>query len=96
LGGAATAAGMAVVWALVGWAELQRSREPPWVQNVVEAPQSLPEFATGNLLPTVKTGHMCRKYMGAEHPDMLKFNNGLAAGVFRDAIFVPRFYVHIW
>jgi len=53
---------------------------------------SLPEFATGNLLPTVKTGHMCRKYMGPDVPDMLKFNNGLASGMFRDAVFVkdPR------
>jgi len=42
----------------------------------------------GNLTGAVRSGHICRKYMGENVPNFLRFNNGIAGGWMRDFIFI--------
>jgi cytochrome P450 len=62
--------------------------EPRWVQKAYQMKTSWLEWVAGATVPNVKTGHMCRKFMGQQYPDIIRFNNGLVGGFIRDFILV--------
>ncbi len=62
--------------------------EPRWVQKAYQLKVSWLEWVAGATVPNVKTGHMCRKFMGQQYPDIIRFNNGLVGGFIRDFILV--------
>lgn len=73
----------------LSWRQVAWWREPNWVKGapVVPAP-NLKSFFTGTVMEYVSRGRICRTFMHADQPDILRLSNGIAGGLFRDFIFV--------
>mmetsp|Transcript_17694 Transcript_17694/g.28642 ORF Transcript_17694/g.28642 Transcript_17694/m.28642 type:complete len:680 (-) Transcript_17694:1254-3293(-) len=81
--------GLAVLAFLLIWRQVAWMREPSWVKNAPMVPE--PNWSArigGCVLEFVSRGRICRTFMHPDQPDILRLNNGIAAGLFRDFIFV--------
>ena len=50
------------------WSCFSHSREPSWVRNATSISKFWSEITSGSTVAAVKTGHLCRKYMGHFNP----------------------------
>ena len=72
---------------LLLWRCITQWREPKWVQNAagVNSPSWL-SILRGTTVEVVKTGHMCRQFMHAHCPGIIKFHNGVFGGHLRELL----------
>lgn len=88
-GVAACASGFVVLLVLLVWRQAAWMREPAWVKNAPTVPEpSLMAAIGGTVLEFVQQGQICRTFMHADQPDILRLSNGIAGGIFRDFVFV--------
>ena len=74
---------------LLVWRKITWLREPAWVRNAPLAPA--PDWMStlsGCVMAYLKPGNLCRRFMRADQPDIVRFPNGLAGGLMRDMILV--------
>ena len=83
------ASGLAVLAILLLWRQISWYREPQWVKNAPTVPSpNLWSRIQGTTIEFVQQGKICRTFMHPDQPDVLRLNNGVAGGMFRDFIFV--------
>ena len=71
------------------WSCFSHAREPSWVRNATSISKFWSEITSGSTVAAVKTGHLCRKYMGHFNPGILRFTNGpILGGYIRDFLLV--------
>ncbi|CAK8989510.1 Cytochrome P450 3A21 (CYPIIIA21) (Cytochrome P450 CM3A-10) [Durusdinium trenchii] len=88
-GVAAAAGGLMVLALMLLWRQVAWWREPAWIKNAPMVPEpNLMSMVAGCVLEFVQQGAICRTFMHDDQPDILRLNNGLAGGLFRDFIFV--------
>ena len=81
------AGGLIVLFVLITWKRLAWYREPRWVKNSPIVPEpTWVSMITGVVLEYVRKGNICRTFMHPDQPDILRFPNGIAGGMFRDVI----------
>jgi len=74
---------------LILWSCVTHAREPSWVRNATAISKFWGEVTGGSTVSAVKTGHLCRKYMGHFNPGILRFTNGsILGGYLRDFLLV--------
>ena len=74
---------------LLLWSCINHAREPSWVRNATEISKFWTELMGGSTVGEVRSGHLCRKYMGHFNPGIIRFTNGsLLGGYIRDFLLV--------
>ncbi|KAH9258638.1 hypothetical protein BASA81_003140 [Batrachochytrium salamandrivorans] len=77
-----------LVFAL-SWRQVAWLREPGWIKAAPTVPApNFKSWFTGTVMEFVQRGRICRTFMHADQPDILRLGNGIAGGLFRDFIMV--------
>jgi cytochrome P450/cytochrome b involved in lipid metabolism len=80
--------GIIILIVLIIWRHVSWYREPQWLKNAPMVPEpSMFAIMTGTVMEYVKGGRICRTFMHDDQPDILRLNNGIASGMFRDFVF---------
>eukprot|EP00924_Labyrinthula_sp_SR-Ha-C_P011711 snap_masked-scaffold_17-processed-gene-6.36-mRNA-1 protein AED:0.43 eAED:0.44 QI:0/-1/0/1/-1/1/1/0/691 len=81
--------GNTVLFILLLMRKITEFREPLWVRSSPTLqPKTLVGHVAGAVLENVTQGRLCRNYMKQNQPDVLRLQNGFAAGIMRDFVLV--------